>query len=281
MEMKGLMGGFYRISEWIMRLSVINLLWIVCSIPFILALFVEFSMLLQMKPEELVTAITPTTSIVAWLIMMLPLYVTAIFTLFPATAAMFTVTRKWITGEEDVSLFKTFFRGYKENYKQSMIGGIFFVLLFSVLWVNFHFYREMTGMMQMLAYMFIAFFIILFVAFFHYFSIMVHFHMKTFQVFKNALLITIGRPIRTFIILLLNCAVIYLSFAQFTFLIPFFMGSIIAYLSFHQFYQIFRKTQDQLEREKQQEAERLEEEERERLAAESEADDHAAAAETK
>jgi len=281
MEMKGLMGGFYRISEWIMRLSVINLLWIVCSVPFFLVLILEFAMWTQLKPEELVAAITPTTSIVSWFIMMLPVYVTAIFTLFPATAAMFTVARKWITGEEDVSLFKTFFRGYKENYKQSMIGGIFFVVLFSVLWVNFSFYREMTGMMQMLAYMFIAFFIILFVAFFHYFSIMVHFHMKTFQVFKNALLITIGRPIRTFIILLLNCAVIYLSFAQFTFLIPFFMGSIIAFLSFHQFYQIFRKTQDQLEREKQQEAERLEEEERERHAAESDAGEHAATAETK
>ena len=28
-------------------------------------------------------------------------------------------------GNPDVSVFKTFFKGYKENYKQSMIGGIF------------------------------------------------------------------------------------------------------------------------------------------------------------
>ena len=33
MEMRGMMGGFYKISEWIMRLSVTNLLWIVCSLP--------------------------------------------------------------------------------------------------------------------------------------------------------------------------------------------------------------------------------------------------------
>ena len=34
MEMRGMMGGFYKLSEWIMRLSVTNVLWLLTSFPF-------------------------------------------------------------------------------------------------------------------------------------------------------------------------------------------------------------------------------------------------------
>lgn len=52
--------------------------------------------------------------------------VLAPLTLFPATSAMFTVVRKWVMGDTDTGVFRTFFKGYKENYKQSLIGGIFY-----------------------------------------------------------------------------------------------------------------------------------------------------------
>ncbi|WP_231891472.1 YesL family protein [Paenibacillus swuensis] len=233
--MRGLMGGFYRISEWIMRLSVINVLWVVCSIPFI---FVLFSFL------QIVGTSTNTSELVfAYVIM----GVVGAFAFFPATAAMFTVARKWVMGDEDVPLFKTFFRGYKENYKHSLLGGLLYTAISLIFYVNFIFYQGQTGTFQIISYIFIAFSVLMFASMFHFFSVMVHFHMKFWQVFKNSVLITIGRPVSTVLLAITNLVILYISFFKFTFLIPFFMGSVIAYMSFYQFNRIYNKTQLKLE----------------------------------
>jgi len=100
MEPRGVMGGIYRITEWIMRLSVINILWILCGLPFFYFFFVSFLALLNGSiAEESMLSFVQTTC--------LTLGVIAPFTLFPSTAAMFAVARKWVTGEADVALFKT------------------------------------------------------------------------------------------------------------------------------------------------------------------------------
>jgi len=241
MEPRGLMGGFYKISEWIMRLSVINLLWIICSIPFVIASSGLFFVQSDVEAEILGQFYTA----------LLMMAIIAPFTLFPATAAMFSVARKWVMGEVDAPLFKTFFKGYKENYKQSMIGGIVYSLLLAIMVVDFIVYREQ---MNILSYIFIAFLILLVISLFNFFSMLVHYHMKTFQLLKNAVLITIGKPFRSLSTAIIAGAVFFIS-TKFTFLIPFFMGSIIAYMSFWNFYIIYQKLQDQLERAKRAEEE--------------------------
>lgn len=243
MEFRGVMGGLYRISEWIMRLSVINLLWILCSSP------VFFFALMGLVSQS-ADALKATLPIIAIL---------APFTLFPATSAMFTVARKWVTGEEDVPLLKTYFRGYKENYVQSMVGGIFFVLIFVIIAVNYFFYLKQGSSLKVLAVLFIAFTVIVVISLFNFFSIMVHLHMKILQILKNAILITIGNPINSIVLLLCNGAIVYICMTKFNFfLVVFFMGSIVATFSFWQFNRSFTKLQI-----KQQE---LEEKEQQKLA---------------
>ncbi|MFX3633797.1 MAG: YesL family protein [Candidatus Pristimantibacillus sp.] len=246
MEPRGVMGGFYRISEWIMRLSVTNVLWLICSLPFIIVAWGG----LMGSPVEATDA-AYLNQLYSALIL---IAIVAPFTLFPATAAMFTVARKWVMGEGDVPLFKTFFRGYKENYVKSMLGGIFYTLIFVIMIVDFIVYREQFNLVS---YIFVALMLLLVVSLFNFFSMLVHYHMKTFQLLKNAVLITIGRPIRSFSTAIMSAAVMYMS-TQFTFLIPFFMGSIIAYLSFWNFHMIYQKLQEQAEKAKRAEAEELE-----------------------
>jgi len=240
-EFRGLMGGFYRISEWIMRLSVTNVLWIVTAFPvffFVLNLFVA-------ENEAQVQAF------------LLAIAVLSPFTLFPSTSAMFALARKWVTGDGDVPLLKTFFRSYKENYLQSMLGGLFFMVLLAVLFFNFRFYAAQTGYAGLLAYLFIALTVMGFLAMFNFFCIVVHLHMKTLQLLKNALLITIGQPIRTLLIGVSNAFVLYVSITQFTFLLPFFTGSLIAAVTFWHFHNGFRKImtkQEELEAKRAEEA---------------------------
>lgn len=253
MEPRGLMGGFYRISEWIMRLAVINLLWIFCSLPFLLFVLMTIFGYLPMLNEADIEMYGPLQ------LLMVPILVICVltpFTLFPATSAMFAVARKWVTGDADVALFKTFFRGYKENYKQSMIGGILYTLLIVIMIVNFFFYSKQFNMVS---YIFLAFLVLLGASLFNFFSMLVHYHMKTLQLMKNAVLITIGKPFRSLSTVLMCGFVIYISLFHFTFLIPFFMGSLVAVLAFFNFNIIYTKLQEQAEKLKQSEEEAAEE----------------------
>ncbi|MFC3770698.1 YesL family protein [Paenibacillus sp. GCM10012303] len=227
MEFRGLMGGLYRISEWIMRLSVINVLWVICSVPFFYLVLAGLIATME-TPEYLGQALVLVAIVTP-------------FTLFPATAAMFAVARKWLTGDADAPLFKTFFRSYKENYLQSMLGGLLFILFGTLLYINYTFYLRQTGSLSLLAMLFIVLGIIMLAAMFHFFSIMVHFHMKFWQIIKNCMLITIGNPIMTIFLMVGNGVIVYISLFQYTFLIPFFMGSLMAIVSFWTFHRIFDK----------------------------------------
>ncbi|MFC4599982.1 YesL family protein [Cohnella hongkongensis] len=224
MEMRGMMGGFYKISEWIMRLSVTNVLWLLTSFPF---WFLMYVFITATNMEQLQAAI-------------IPLAIVAPFTLFPATSAMFSVARKWVLGDVDVPLFKTFFRNYKQNFVQAMIGGVFYALLFAILIIDFQVYLKQISGFQILAYLFIALMLLLLISLLHFFSLLSHFHMKTVQLFKNALILTIGRPFRSLAMAIGAVAVIAISL-RFTFLLPFFFGSIIAVYTFFNFNIVIQK----------------------------------------
>jgi uncharacterized membrane protein YesL len=232
MEMRGMMGGLYRLSEWIMRLSVTNVLWLIAAFPFWLVIGYAFI------GAQTIDDPAALTDILKFFVVILAII--APFTLFPATSAMFSVARKWVLGDTDVPLFKTFFRSYKNNYKQAMIGGIFYAVLFAILIIDYQVYiREIEGL-QFIAYLFVALMLILLISFLHFFSLLAHFHMKTLQLFKNALVLTIGRPVRSLMMVLGVVAITYIS-TKFTFLLPFFFGSLIAVYTFYNFNLVIAK----------------------------------------
>lgn len=243
MEIRGVFGGFYRITEWIMRFSVTNILWIITSFPiFMLGLFLvsvyEFEEGQVLQTLFLIGVLSP-------------------FLLFPSTSAMFTVVRKWLTGQEDAPLLKTFFIGYKENYVKSMLGGIIFMLLFGIMFANYFFYMQVDSQAQLLSIVFIIFIIVLLLAVGNYFCILAHMHMKTFAMIKNAILITVGRPLTSLFMLATNGVIIYICMMYLNFfLVVFFMGSMAAYMTFFHFYRMFNKIQD---KQKQLEEKELEE----------------------
>ncbi len=86
--------------------------------------------------------------------------------------------------------------------------------------------------------------VLLIISLFHFFSILTHLHMKMLQIVKNAVLITIGSPIRSLSMIVLVGVVLFVSTRIFTFLIPFFTGSLIAVISFWHFNLIFGKLQE-------------------------------------
>lgn len=241
MEFKGAMGGIYRITEWITRFAYSNILWLICSSPFFFFLVTRL----------LVTGANESLQM-NW-----AMGIVAPFTLFPATAALFAVVRKWVMGDTDVKIFSLFFRSYKENYKQSMIGGIFYVLLLVIMMVDYTVYMTQFKNMQIIGIVMLILLIVLFISLFNFFSMIVHYHMSIRQILKNAVLITIIRPFRVIATVLGSAVVLFIG-SKYPALIFFFGGSLIAYWAFFNFYATFTKMQEQAERIKQKELEEQE-----------------------
>ncbi|MEH7253930.1 DUF624 domain-containing protein [Neobacillus niacini] len=228
MELQEVMKGLYRITEWIMRLSTVNVLWILCSSPFFYLIAVMWS-----SPEGGYGQWTFTVTLAA---------IFAPFTLFPATTATFAVARNWVTRNEEVPFVKNFFRSYKENYKQSMVGGFIFVVLAVILYWNYKFYSSLDNLLGAIALIMPVFFAIYLSMLCYFFSHLVHLSMGIGKIMKNAFVLSLGRPVASLMMLVTNFSLVYLSL-KFTFFLPFFLGSTIAITTFLNFYLTYHKIQ--------------------------------------
>jgi uncharacterized membrane protein YesL len=218
--MNNIMGGLYMVSEWVMRFSVINLLWLLFNLPVV---FSAGNFLLAEGQVERILFATMTALF-------------APFVFFPATAAMFASVRDWIMDNEGASIILSYVNYYKQNYKKSLLGGFLFTGLWVVLIVDFIFLKDFS---MILAFVFIIFGLVLYVITINFFSVNAHYDMKLRVLLKNAFIITVGSPVLLFAVLLSGLVMLYASIKGPLFLLLFFSGSFIAFLSFSAFYRLY------------------------------------------
>lgn len=187
--MEGIMGSFYKISEWIWRFIFINILWCLFLFPGLI-----------------------------------------IFGIFPSTVAMFTVIRKWVIGDVDIPVFKTFWNSYKKDFYKSNLLGIVITLIGYVLYVDYQFLHFNTNSLTQILNIVLFIVIIIYVLMLMYvFPIFVHYEIKIFEVLKNAFLIMIMYPFIT-IMMLAGSLLIYYVMTAFPGLIPIFGGSFLSFI---------------------------------------------------
>ncbi len=213
MEIRGIWGVFYKISLWLTRIASVNLLWFFFNLP---VAIVVFNILLANYIGELIIFFV-------LLVILVPIVT------FPATTALFAVVRRWVLGE-DVNIVKGFWEYYKQNYLDSLKGGLFITLIWSSMF--FYYYILTFNSLEIFTYLFYLLLAILFVFTIHFFSITVHFQSRTLTILKNAMFFTVINPILTIEIMVVSGLLIYLSSTYFSFLVPFFIGSTIAFVSF-------------------------------------------------
>ena len=231
MGANGFMGSLYRISEWIMRFFGVNLLWIIFNLPVI---YLGVNLISVENINEL-------------LMVALTIAVLMPFIFFPATTAMFAVTRKWVMRETDFSIMRYFWDYYKENYMRSILGGLILGGIWFIYVLDYYYFMIYisesfsSALLFFLSMVFLLLFIFLLVFTFNFISYTVHFNGKLSVSIKDAMLITIGNPLISLSIGGINGLITYVSFSYLTFLIPFFMGSLIAFVSFTGFNMIYLK----------------------------------------
>ncbi|WP_188454907.1 YesL family protein [Virgibacillus oceani] len=166
---------------------------------------------------------------------------------FPATAAMFSVVRKWVLSETDIPVFKTFWTVYKQEFAKSNVLGYILSIAGYILYLDLMITKDAANPLLQLAYYPLLLVIVIFLLTACYiFPVFVHFETKLLQVFKNAFLIMITHPVIS-ILMGIAAVVIYLINYLVPILIAVFGGSIFAFVVMWYCHFAFVKVQNQKE----------------------------------
>lgn len=221
LELKGITGALYTMSEWVMRLSGVNLMWFLLSLPF----FVLFVTVDMSSPAGIVFF-----GVAAWLF--------ATFLVFPATMAVFSVARDWIVDFDYSSITRKYVSHLKTEYKVNAKTGAAFAAVWLVWYYGyFYFYSQKSS----LAILFLVMGLALFVYTVNFLNIRAHYRMSGKEQLKNAFFISAGRPLLSLFILASSGILLWISLSQLVLLIPLLTCSMIAFLSFSAFHNVTRK----------------------------------------
>lgn len=212
-----IMRGMGRVADFI----ILNLLWIVCSIP--------------------------------------------IITIGASTTALYTVMLKLVKNEEGY-IAKGFLKAFKENFKQSTIMWVIFLLLGILFVVDFVVIRLMPNIVGGILQMFFLFMGLLLIAWMVYaFALQARFVNTVKNTLKNALILVFAKLPFSVLIIIISIGPVFATFLTFQTLMVgimvwFFAGvSLVAWLNSFLLRIVFRKLEEseEQENEKQEQAEEI------------------------
>lgn len=169
-----------------------------------------------------------------WLVACLP-----VVTIFPATAAMFGVVRDWARGKEG-GVFGTFVLRFRQNFRQSLVVGVFWTLFGGALVLDFLIANQLSGVAQVaLRSLLVPAGLLYVLASAFLFPVMVHYDTRWTVIPKNALLLAVGRLPTTLACLATAAAAVTLVF--FVPLLVLVLGSVTAHAVYRLCDREFRK----------------------------------------
>jgi uncharacterized membrane protein YesL len=150
-----------------------------------------------------------------------------IFGLFPATVSLFSVMRKWLRGEADISVVSHFIETYKESFVKSNMAGLVILGIGIFLSVDLYISQKYLGNFFVhLVLLFLFFLYGLTVLFF--FPTFVHLEMKSLSYLKQSFFMTFIRPLQSLLISVIFMMIMVIV-SVFPFLMVFFAGPMLAY----------------------------------------------------
>ncbi|MBM7571021.1 YesL family protein [Aquibacillus albus] len=167
--------------------------------------------------------------------------------LFPATCSLFTITRKWLNGETDLPIFKTFWRTYRQEIVKSNLLGYVIAIIGYIFYLDYLFLTmQSNSMAALLTIPLLIISLISLATAFYVFPIFVHYEMKFLQIFKSAFFIMLMNPFPT-LVMFLGTAGIGFILLQFQGLLLFFSGSVLAIVITMPAQRAFKKVNDKYE----------------------------------
>lgn len=169
-----------------------------------------------------------------------------IITIGPALSAMYTCTLKMVKGNH-VGTFKTFFRAFKQNFKQSIIVWLITLIIAFILWTNYSFLKVQGGQIaEIFFYMTLIFAVILFAYSIYIYPVIAAFEGTLKMQLKNAFIFSMSKIVKTILMTIIWGFPIIITFWDvqlqplYVFCWFFFLFSTLAYICSHWFYKMFK-----------------------------------------
>lgn len=152
-----------------------------------------------------------------------------VFGFAPATAGMFSVVRKWVSGRDDIPVFRTFWKTYRDEFITANILGILLGIVGYLIYMEFQILRSQEDLVYFIAsYGVLAQLVLYFIIVMYFFPIFVHFKLKLFDYIKWPFFLGIGHPIMTIFLAVVTNVLWFLAVNTLPILLVFFGGSITA-----------------------------------------------------
>ena len=111
-----------------------------------------------------------------------------IFGIYPATGAVFSVTRQWLQGNSDKKLLPMFISYYRQDFVKTNLLGTWVTFLLLLIYLNVFYLQNQASL---LAIPFLAFLFIISLYLLYVFPVYAHFEYSVGEVIKNAFLFPI------------------------------------------------------------------------------------------
>ncbi|TVP81570.1 MAG: DUF624 domain-containing protein, partial [Alkalicoccus sp.] len=118
------MNGFHRFFDWTAKFAVLNVMWLIVSIPVLLL----GAMVLTGSASGLEIELFAASAL------LLPLF------FFPATAALFSSVRDLVMEKEPRSVARQFIVYLAKGYRQSSVGGVILTLIWLIWAVDYYYF---------------------------------------------------------------------------------------------------------------------------------------------
>jgi len=169
-----------------------------------------------------------------------------IFGFFPATIAMFAISREWLKGNSEIPILRSFWDYYRRDFLKSNLLGIFISIIIFLIAIDIIYIQGNTNELLSWTYIPLFAFMLLFIMLlFYIFPAFVHYDIKVQYVLKNSFFIMLINPFNSLLIIL--CLVpLFFIMKNFPALAFIFGGSSYAYItmwiSLHAFNKVNKKS---------------------------------------
>ena len=167
-----------------------------------------------------------------------------VFGVMPATAALFAVIRKWIQGQDNVPVLKTFWREYKAEFFRSSLIGAVLAIIGLIIYIDLAFIYPSHFLLHVLRFAIMIFGFLFVSMLFYVFPLLVHFDWKKRLYVKFSLLLSVAYLQYTLVMLALTVALLFLL-AYLPGIVPFFSVSLISYCHMRIVYAVLLKVEQQ------------------------------------
>ncbi len=191
LEKSGLSLYFDILGRRIWKLIILNLMYLIASIPAILIAWGISSYMLEFLLRVLRSDVTEIADAIQLIRIFATIMIFQIFGSGPATASMSYILRKYVR-DSHIWIFSDFFEHFKKNFKQGMAVYIINTFVSFALIVAYIFYslimRKSFGDVLALVIIIISAFFIMMQM--YTYQLMAGFNFKVKDIYKNALLLT-------------------------------------------------------------------------------------------